>query len=184
MIINREREKLIEAILFFASNAGECSKTKLLKLLYLLDFGHFSQTGRSVTGLDYFAWELGPVSIDVLKEFEIPSADLLAAVEVKSANFGSFPGVLITPKRQPNTSVFSRRELELMESIANKYKRANASEMVEVTHVENHAWDRTWQGGMGKNHKINYELSIDDKDYEHIKELMDEGRDFRKAFSG
>ncbi len=36
-------------------------KIKLLKLLYSLDFCHFKQTGMSVTGIDYFAWEMGLV---------------------------------------------------------------------------------------------------------------------------
>lgn len=35
MLISREREKLINAILFFASNTHFCGKVKLFKLLYL-----------------------------------------------------------------------------------------------------------------------------------------------------
>jgi uncharacterized phage-associated protein len=32
-----------------------------MKLLYFLDFIHFKQTGKCVTGLDYYAWKRGPV---------------------------------------------------------------------------------------------------------------------------
>ena len=32
-----------------------------MKLLYFLDFMHFKQTDKSVTGQDYFAWMTGPV---------------------------------------------------------------------------------------------------------------------------
>jgi hypothetical protein len=52
---NRDREKLIQAILYFALNTQHLGKTKLFKLLYLLDFDHFRHTGRSVTGMEYRA---------------------------------------------------------------------------------------------------------------------------------
>ena len=47
MIITHHREKLINAIIYFANNTKRCGKTKLLKLLYFLDFRHFKQTGKS-----------------------------------------------------------------------------------------------------------------------------------------
>jgi hypothetical protein len=59
MLITYERNKLINAIVYFAQNTQHLGKTKLFKLLYLLDFEHFRQTGRSVTGLDYYACCVG-----------------------------------------------------------------------------------------------------------------------------
>ena len=53
MMVPHDRDKLINAIVFFAKNTKYCGKIKLIKLLYLLDFEHFRQTGRSVTGMDY-----------------------------------------------------------------------------------------------------------------------------------
>jgi len=61
MIITHQRDKLINAIIYLSSNTNYCGKTKLMKLLYFRDFKHFRQTGKSVTGLDYYAWEMGPV---------------------------------------------------------------------------------------------------------------------------
>jgi len=49
MLIGRERQKLIQACVYFAANTQGCGKVKLFKLLYLLDFAHFRETGRSVT---------------------------------------------------------------------------------------------------------------------------------------
>ena len=48
MLISRNREKLINAIVYFAANTQHCGKVKLFKLLYLLDFAHFRETGRGV----------------------------------------------------------------------------------------------------------------------------------------
>jgi len=70
MLVSQARQKLIHAVVFFASNTKYCGKVKLFKLLYLLDFGHFRQTGRSVTGLDYLAWKFGPVPLALAQEWD------------------------------------------------------------------------------------------------------------------
>ncbi|MCQ4437482.1 Panacea domain-containing protein, partial [Clostridioides difficile] len=60
MFTNPDRQKLVEAVLFFATHVKKLGKVKLFKLLYFLDFEHFRDTGRSVTGMDYDAWKRGP----------------------------------------------------------------------------------------------------------------------------
>jgi hypothetical protein len=75
MLITHEREKLINAILFFVEHTLHTGKTKLFKLLYLLDFEHYRETGRSVTGLSYYAWKLGPVPVALDEEIDEPAAD-------------------------------------------------------------------------------------------------------------
>ena len=84
MIITHHREKLINAIIYFATHTKYCGKTKLLKLLYFLDFSHFKRTGKSVTGLDYFAWGMGPVPKELFKEL---SGNLKRDMKVPFMNF-------------------------------------------------------------------------------------------------
>ena len=45
MPIYHHREKLLNAIVYFANHTKSCGKTKLYKLLYYLDFTHFKETG-------------------------------------------------------------------------------------------------------------------------------------------
>lgn len=61
MIVSRDRDKLAQAILYFALHTENLTAEKLYRLLYRLDFEHFRQTVRSVTGLEYVARESGPV---------------------------------------------------------------------------------------------------------------------------
>ena len=68
MIVTHYREKLIQAIVYLSDNTRHCGKIKLFKLLYLLDFEHFRQTGHSVTGMEYRAWKMGPVPIELVQE--------------------------------------------------------------------------------------------------------------------
>lgn len=84
MLISHERDKLINAILFFGKETKNCGKTKLFKLLYFLDFEHFKQTGRSVTGLEYHAWKMGPVPVTLYDEFNSPSLDLKKSINIKT----------------------------------------------------------------------------------------------------
>lgn len=81
MMITYHREKLINAMIYFARNTLYCGTTKLLKLLYFLDFKHFKETGKSVTGQDYYAWDMGPVPKDVFDEIsKVMRPDMQAAI--------------------------------------------------------------------------------------------------------
>src|SRR5688500_15970622 len=82
MVKTYRREKLLNAIVFFAANTRYCGKTKLYKLLYLLDFEHYKATGRSVTGLEYYAWQMGPVPAKLDGQLDEPSGDLYEAVRI------------------------------------------------------------------------------------------------------
>ena len=79
MFVTHKREKLINAIIYFVRNTKHCHKLKLFKLLSFLDFEHYRQTGRSVTGLHYDAWPKGPVPSHLDEELEKPGSDLATA---------------------------------------------------------------------------------------------------------
>ena len=59
MLVSRSRDKLMNAILCFAEHTRGLGKIKLFELFFLLDFEHFRQTGRPVTGMECRAWKVG-----------------------------------------------------------------------------------------------------------------------------
>jgi uncharacterized phage-associated protein len=159
IFIEPSREKLIHAIIFFLENTKFCLKTKLFKLLYLLDFCHFKQTARSVTGLDYFAWEKGPVPKDLFEEFANPKKDLLQCIYIPKAKDPD--GIFrMKPRCKFDPFFFTRRELRLMEQIAYIFRDAKADNMIEVTHLPNMPWDKTIKT-KGEYNKIDYFLALD-----------------------
>src|SRR5437588_10423939 len=114
MLINHDREKLINAVVYFSKNTSMCGIVKLFKLLYFLDFEHYKQTGRSVTGLSYNAWKMGPVPEDLYEEMPVPEPDLAERVKITPIKTKyDNPMFLIEPKSEFDSSHFSRRELEL-----------------------------------------------------------------------
>ena len=147
-------------MIYFVKNTKYCYKLKLLKLLYLLDFEHFRQTGMSVTGLNYEAWDMGPVpknlyaTIEMLQEREVP--DFFEGIEnndLSLFNAFSINTVKINkdmllfefkPKVDFNEKLFSIREMKIIKEIANNYKEKKSRDMIEVTHDKQGLWYKTY----------------------------------------
>ena len=182
MIIIFNREKLLNAIVYFAINTKYCGKTKLLKLLYFIDFMHFKQTGKSVTGMDYFAWDMGPVPKDLFEELSGPmKPDMKATIKDLPAEVFQ----KIQPTRKFDRKYFSNREMKLLNDISFIFKDAKADDMVESTHLKNEPWDVTLKN-KGRLQKIDYMLAIDSEivslPYDEAKERMEERSEMEKIF--
>lgn len=158
------RNRLINAIVFFAENTQFCGKIKLFKLLYLLDFEHFRQTGKSVTGFEYQAWKFGPVPVELMEEWEELSDDLAEVVHIVEERVYDFDRqtVKVNNGVQFDPDDFTPRQIKLMEQLAARYADTYSPRMIDVTHEQNGAWDKIWQGGHGARRPIPYELSIAD----------------------
>lgn len=160
MLIIRDREKLFNAIIFFAEKTLCCGKTKLFKLLSFLDFEHYRETGRSITGLDYYAWRLGPVPVKLDEEFDEPSEEFEGYIGVVAEQVYDHQRQKVIPKKQFDPSFFSRRELRLLDEIAARYKDYTAQQMIDATHRENIAWIKAFDEGRGYNNLIAYEDAL------------------------
>lgn len=164
MIVTHEREKLINAILFFAHHTRHLGKIKLFKLLYLLDFEHFRQTGRSVTGLEYRAWKYGPVPVEVMQEWDEMEPDLSAAITIEPERVIDYQRETVLPRRPFDDSHFTKRELRIMEALALQWHDTFSPKMIDVTHTENGAWAKVWRHGLGMDETIPYTLAVSDDD--------------------
>jgi uncharacterized phage-associated protein len=164
MLQTHEREKLVNAIIFFARNTQYLGKIKLFKLLYLLDFAHFGTTGRSVTGLEYHAWKFGPVPVSLYQEWDEPEADLAGAICIKPVQVFDYVRETVFPQAEFDDSHFSKRELRIMTELADRYRDVYSPEMIDVTHAENGAWAKVWSGGAGFDKPIPYTLAIAEGD--------------------
>jgi len=158
--INRNR--LRNAIVFFATHMEACGKIKLFKLLYLLDFEHFRQTGKSVTGMNYEAWKFGPVPAELMHEWNNLKAGNSSVVEIVEEP--QFNYVRETVKARPGVEFvdedFTARQLKILDTLREKYLSNMSQKMIDITHEQNGAWDKVWNNGEGNNMPIPYELAI------------------------
>lgn len=180
-------EKLFYSIVFFIKNTKKLGVTKLMKLLYYLDFFHYKQTGRSVTGLTYTAWPLGPVPKQVWEELHKKTDSGLGLFDrirlIQKEN--DFLQVQASGKLKFDEDVFTDRELDLLKKVSEIFRDANAEQMVESSHMRNAPWDRTCKT-TGYDVPIDYELVFDGtEDYETmevVRERQAEREEMKKLF--
>ncbi len=162
---NIYRKKLLNAVLFFAKNTKYTSMSKILKLLYFLDFKHFKQTGYPSIGLKYDAFRKGPVPRSFwleIKDGNVPEdfKDKLALLIKRDDLDQRSKEIEFRNIVDPDLSIFTQREKEILDNLAFVFKEARAWEMSEVTHLKNEPWDRTIKK-CGENRPIDYILAID-----------------------
>lgn len=181
MLINKDREKLLNAIVFFVENTEYCHKIKLYKLLYFLDFQHFQATGRSVTGTDYFAWPKGPVPVGLQNEFQNPSLDMQQALSIEIAQPNG--RLDIVPRAEFNSSLFSKRELRILKALCEEFSDAKAADMVEATHVENLPWHQVYEVEQNKQGPIPYSYAIRADEASEVTETIKEHNEFIRNYN-
>ena len=160
-LIDFSREKLIYAIIFFLKKTKNCGKVKLFKLLYFLDFLHFKQTAKSVTGLRYFAWEWGPVPRDLFFELNNPGDDLANCVFIPQEGVRDELFKMV-PRCNFDKRHFTPREIRLMDQIAYMFKDTKANDMSDISHLPNMPWYKTIQT-KGEKAEIDYFLALDNQ---------------------
>ena len=184
MHIDHQREKLIQTVIFFAQNVRKLGKVKLFKLLYFVDFMHYKETGRSVTGMDYFAWQMGPVPVSFFHELNLPSHDWDGKVnfaEIPVANGHTMLKVIAVASFDP--AHFSRREIRLLESLATEFRDADSAAMVEKTHLENSPWHKVWEQEGSKKAQIPYEYALRAQDHEAMSGVARDRAELLAAFA-
>src|SRR5262249_45381882 len=125
----------------------------------------YRQTGRSVTGLEYKAWPNGPAPASLWHEMhDGPKPDLARAVtinQVRDELTGAPKRRDITARRAFDKKHFTKRELQIMETLAFIYRDARGDDMRDVSHARDLPWGRVYAGGAGNGKVIPYGLALD-----------------------
>ncbi len=66
----------------------------------------------------------------------------------------------VIPKTPFDDSLFTRRELVLMQGIVERHAKDLSKPMVNVTHEERGPWATIWDNGRGSNDRIPYTLGV------------------------
>lgn len=164
MLESHDREKLINAAIYFAEHTRHCGKIKLIKLLYLLDFEHYRQTGAPVTGMEYRAMKMGPVPMELYQEWDALEPDFADDIDIVPLQVVDFVRESVRPLRAFDDSHFTRRELRLMHELATRFRDDFSKPMIGVTHEERGPWAAIWDNGRGNLERIPFALAIREED--------------------
>lgn len=148
-------QKFTEMIVFFADRLAPW-KTKLNKLLFYADFTMHKNSGFSISGVKYQAIPMGPVPYNFNALFEY-----LTNKNILEVSNTFFPDGGIGEQFKPsknysfNSAIFAEQELNVLESVATRFKEATTQEIIGISHQE-----AAWIENQAERKLINYNYSF------------------------
>ncbi len=128
-------DKIGNAIIYIAQKIGELSKTKILKLLYILDELSIKKSGIPFFNLKYKVWKFGPVSEEIFIDLSSDITLLKGYVE-RTAD-------IVKPIAEFNDDEFSDNDIELLDFVISEFGDKSAKDLVYYTHRKNSPWYNT-----------------------------------------
>lgn len=126
--------------------------TKLNKLLFYADFGHYKQTGFSISGISYKAIKMGPVPLFYNGLYEYLNHQKWVEVEEVLFNNGHTGNqYYITKEQEPNLELLEDSERATLEQVYEKFKDTSTKELIDLSHEE-----QAWQAHQANNEIIDY----------------------------
>lgn len=156
------KDKLGNTLIYMAERVQDLSKTKALKLLYLMEERMVLKYHVPFMAIPYEVWQAGPVAKDVF--IDLSDGPYLLKDYIKTENH--HVGTYIVPVKPFCDDEFSECEIQMMDDILQKYGNMTASELVEETHRKGTLWyQEACQNGLleaFQNHECNNsDLKID-----------------------
>lgn len=140
MYSQEQIDKIGNTVIYLSSHVANASKTKLLKLLYILDEISIKKSGIPFLNLEYKVWKFGPVAGDIFVEFASSPSLLKDYIERKTTADGHD---YIAPKKAFCDDEFSQNDLDLLDEVVARYKNATTGELIGYTHRKNSPWYNT-----------------------------------------
>lgn len=136
--MNQEQiEKIGNSIVFFAQNIPYLTKTKVLKLLYILDEISIKNSGIPFFNLTYKVWKYGPVSEEIFIDLSLDKPDILSEyIQTQSQDNITY----VQTESVFCDDEFSNVDIALLEYVTNNHGKLNAGELVEYTHRKDSPW--------------------------------------------
>jgi uncharacterized phage-associated protein len=131
-----KKEKLANTIVFFAEKLQGISKTKLLKLLYILEEYYIRKYKIPFLDIDFEVWQAGPVNKEVFSE--LSDTPIILKDYIENVQDGRFS--TIKPLKTFSDDEFSDNELEMLQFIVDNFGGHTASQLVDITHRPISPW--------------------------------------------
>jgi len=126
------------AALFIKKQGGVLNYTKLIKLLYLTDREALSRWERPLTGDSYVAMPRGPV---LSKTYDLIDYPIFLDTKSYWHEFIGKSAYDVSLITEPNDDELSKREIDLIDEIYQKYKDKTWGQMIDICHDCCHEWE-------------------------------------------
>lgn len=132
-------EKLGNTLVYLANGVSELNKTKILKLLFLIEETSIKKNGYPFFGFNFELWQFGPVLKEVYADLSTDSVSFLNDYIQKD----KYDPSLYVAVKEFNDDEFSDWDLEVLEYIIKFAKNKIARDLVEITHAKDSLWTKT-----------------------------------------
>lgn len=122
--------KLANVIGYFAHFIPNLYKVKLMKILWYTDALYFKRQGKSMTGLVYKHMPYGALPLAHNEIIYLQTVKIDEEIAYESTIYK------IIPNQDINISKFSLNELNVLETVASKFKHYNTNQIVDYMHNE------------------------------------------------
>lgn len=129
-------DKIGNAIIYMSSRVNDLSKTKLLKLMYLLERDSIIKYNTPFFGIKFEVWQAGPVAKDIFIDLSDSPVLLREYITTHSRDGGTY----IEAKREFIDDEFSDNDIEIMEHVIKAYGGKTAKQLVTLLHKSSTAW--------------------------------------------
>lgn len=134
-IPQKNTEKFKQVLLYILDGIGakpNVGMTVLYKLLYFIDFDYYEKYEEQFMGLTYFKNTHGPTP----REFKTVIDQMIDDGEVEAVKSTYFKREQkkYLPRKKPELKQLNGRELEMIESVLDRYSDKTATELSEMTH--------------------------------------------------
>jgi uncharacterized phage-associated protein len=131
--------KLGNAMVYIAQKVPSLSKTKLLKLLYLLEEISVKENKLPFFGIPFEVWQAGPVAKDVFIDLDIKPVIFDGYISVTRDNNATY----ISAKALFDNDEFSDNDIQVMDYVIEKYGNKTATQLVDHLHKKSSVWYKT-----------------------------------------
>ena len=123
------RQVVTACIAYGADLDGKITKTKLAKLVYLVDFAWFYHHKKPMTGALYRAIQRGPVADEYFRVIDQLFENQVIIIEPKGAAL-----MISAIDRQEEFDRLNEKELSLIDKICARWKGKTTQDIVDFTH--------------------------------------------------
>jgi uncharacterized phage-associated protein len=129
-------EKIGNAIIYLAERIPDLSKTKLLKLLYLLEESFAKKYQLPFLNLEFEVWQAGPVARDIFIDLSDEPLLLKDYITIEKKDDATY----IKPTATFSDDEFSDNEIDMLDLIIEHFGPLTAADLVKRTHQKNSNW--------------------------------------------
>jgi uncharacterized phage-associated protein len=133
-------DKIGNTIIYLSQRIEDLTKTKILKILFLLEEAAIKKTGQPFIGIDFQLWKLGPVAKDIFIDLSSDDSPILLHDYIQR---DSNDNKVFKAKASFNNDEFSVNDIKLMDIIIEFAKDKPASYLVKHTHGTNSLWRKS-----------------------------------------